>query len=43
MGLFNRNKEKGKVGLIADVIRCDEPTYLIWKWHPEGSDLGKHK
>ncbi len=20
-----------------DVIRCDEPSYLIWKWHPVGS------
>ena len=24
-------------GVIADVIRCDEPSYLIWKWHPAGS------
>lgn len=22
---------------FADVIRCDEPSYLIWKWHPSGS------
>ena len=21
-----------------DVIRCDEPSYLIWKWHPVGSE-----
>ena len=20
-----------------DEIRCDEPSYLIWKWHPKGS------
>ncbi len=37
MGLFNR-----KVGL-ADVIRCDEQNYLIWKWHPAGTELGSHK
>ncbi|MBO5926182.1 MAG: SPFH domain-containing protein [Clostridia bacterium] len=40
MGLFKNNK---KVGLIADVIRCDEPSYLIWKWHPDGTKLGEHK
>lgn len=38
MGLFNR-----KVGLFSDVIRCDEPDYLIWKWHPNGFDEGGHK
>ena len=36
MALF---KKKG-VG-IADVIRCDEPSYLIWKWHPAGARLGE--
>ena len=40
MGLFKRNK---KVGLFADIIRCDEPSYLIWKWHPDGTQLGEHK
>ena len=35
MGFFNKNNN----GLM-DVIRCDEPSYLIWKWHPKGSDLG---
>ena len=40
MGLFKKNK---KVGLIADVIRCDEPSYLIWKWHPDGTQAGEHK
>lgn len=24
-------------GSFMDVIRCDEPDYLIWKWHPNGS------
>ena len=32
MGLFNKNK----VNAVLDVIRCDEPSYLIWKWHPAG-------
>lgn len=27
-------------GAFADVIRCDEPTYLIWKWHPKGTQGG---
>ena len=27
-----------KEGGFMDVIRCDEPDYLIWKWRPEGSD-----
>ena len=40
MGLFKNNK---KVGLFADVIRCDEPSYLIWKWHPDGTQPGEHK
>ena len=38
MGLFNKNKvAKG----FMDVIRCDEPSYLIWKWHPAGSQAGE--
>lgn len=37
MALFNRNNRKG--GLM-DEIRCDEPSYLIWKWHPSGSQPG---
>lgn len=37
MGLFDRKNRKG--GLM-DEIRCDEPSYLIWKWHPSGSQLG---
>ena len=40
MGLFKKNK---KVGLFADIIRCDEPSYLIWKWHPDGTEPGEHK
>lgn len=26
-----------------DVIRCDEPNYLIWKWRPEGAALGQSR
>lgn len=39
MGLFDRNK---KAGGFTDVIRCDESSYLIWKWHPTGSQQGKN-
>lgn len=38
MILFNRNK---RTGGFMDEIRCDEPSYLIWKWHPEGVRLGE--
>lgn len=34
MGLFNKF---GKNGGFMDEIRCDEPSYLIWKWHPKGA------
>lgn len=37
MALFNRNNRKGG---FMDEIRCDEHLYLIWKWHPSGSQLG---
>lgn len=40
MGLFDRNNRKGG---FMDEIRCDEPSYLIWKWHPSGSQLGKNQ
>lgn len=36
MALFRKNN----AGAFADVIRCDEPDYLIWKWHPAGSSVG---
>ena len=39
MSIFNKNKTGG----FADVIRCDEPSYLIWKWHPSGSQAGFNK
>jgi len=37
MALFNKDNRKG--GFI-DEIRCDEPSYLIWKWHPSGVQPG---
>ena len=39
MGLFDRNK---KAGGFMDEIRCDEASYLIWKWHPTGSQQGNN-
>ena len=40
MGLFDKNK---RTGGFMDEIRCDEPNYLIWKWHPSGSQLGENQ
>ena len=34
--------KKPKAGGLMDEIRCDEPNYLIWKWHPSGSQLGNN-
>lgn len=34
MGWFS----KGKSGGTMNVIRCDEPEYLVWKWRPAGQD-----
>ena len=38
MALFG----KAKAGGLMDEIRCDESTYLIWKWHPKGSRQGEN-
>ena len=38
MALFGK-----KEGGLMDVIRCDEPSYLIWKWRPAGSDANDTK
>ncbi|MGM9608038.1 MAG: SPFH domain-containing protein [Oscillospiraceae bacterium] len=35
MSLFGK-----KTGGFMDEIRCDEPNYLIWKWHPADSQKG---
>lgn len=40
MGIFSR---KSKGGGFMDEIRCDEPSYLIWKWHPEGTQVGNNR
>ena len=40
MGLFDRSNRKGG---FMDEIRCDEPSYLIWKWHPSGSQTGENQ
>lgn len=37
MALFSKKSP------TMDVIRCDEPSYLIWKWRPEGAALGSSK
>lgn len=39
MGIFN----KLKTGGMADVIRCDESNYLVWKWHPTKYEQGALK
>lgn len=39
MGLFDKIKAGGSM----DEIRCDEPSYLIWKWHPRGSQPGNNR
>ena len=33
---------KPKAGGFMDEIRCDEPSYLIWKWYPAGSEQGNN-
>lgn len=38
MALFG----KSKAGGFMDEIRCDEPSYLIRKWHPVGSEPGNN-
>ena len=40
MGLFDRNKKNGG---FMDQIRCDEPSYLIWKWHPAGAQPNNNR
>lgn len=38
MSLFSKKNNGG----FMDEIRCDEPSYLIWKWHPKGSQSGNN-
>jgi membrane protease subunit (stomatin/prohibitin family) len=39
MALFGKKNEGG----LMDVIRCDEESYLIWKWRPRGQEAGDTK
>lgn len=39
MGLFGSKSEGG----FMDVIRCDEPEYLVWKWRPSGESNSTKK
>jgi membrane protease subunit (stomatin/prohibitin family) len=36
MALFG--KTKSSEGGFMDVIRCDQPDYLVWKWRPEAAE-----
>ena len=38
MALFSKTN---RTGGFMDEIRCDEPNYLIWKWHPSGIQSGE--
>lgn len=40
MAIFDRNKSTDR---FMDEIRCDEPSYLIWKWHPAGLQQGNNR
>ena len=42
MGIFEkiRNEVKDNKNPL-DVIRCDETSYLIWKWQPSGGQAGR--
>ncbi len=40
MGILNKTP---KVSGFMNEIRCDEPSYLIWKWRPAGTRLGESK
>ena len=39
MSVFDKSK---RTGGFMDEIRCDEPSYLIWKWRPSGSQFGEN-
>ena len=39
MGIFKKEHKGG----MADVIRCDQENYLIWKWHPDKYSEGDLK
>jgi len=39
MRIFNKKANSG----LMNEIRCDEPSYLIWKWRPGGSSLDNNR
>jgi len=39
MGFFGKKDEGG----LMDVIRCDEPDYMLWKWTPSGHGNNTNK
>ena len=39
MGILRKTHDGG----LMDVIRCDEPEYLIWKWHPKKAESRNNK
>lgn len=41
MGFFSKSNNSNDG--ILNVIRCDLPTYLVWKWRPEGHDANTTK
>lgn len=40
MGFFSKKPTNGG---IMNVIRCDKPNYLVWKWRPDNQELGVSK
>ena len=40
MAIFDRHIEDGG---FMDIIRCDEPSYLIWKWQPKATESGNSR
>lgn len=39
MGVFGNLFGRGSGGGLMNVIRCDEPEYLVWKWRPDGQEV----
>ena len=37
---YERKRKKKRSKAYVDEIRCDEKSYLIWKWHPIGTKAG---
>lgn len=39
MGVLGNLFGRGSGGGLMNVIRCDEPEYLVWKWRPDGQEV----